>query len=195
MSWLLQTVLAIGGAFAFFANVSSATPHSWLEMTNTHTGEVVRVIFRTDKGYDETALAQLRHVLRDQRRDAAHRDGAGQAHDAHAPDDSSHPMDPALYDLLYDLAQSVGREPRYEIISGYRSAQSNAALRARSTDSGVAEHSLHMQGKAIDIRLKNYPTLALRAAALQLARGGVGYYDRSNFVHVDTGSVRRWEGH
>lgn len=149
----------------------------WLELTNTHTGEVVRVASRGEMRVDAAALGSLQHVLRDYRRDA------------------SHAMDPALYDLLHDLARSVGREPRYEIISGYRSPETNSALRARSADSGVSEHSLHMQGKAIDVRLKDFSTAQLRDAALKLGRGGVGYYDRSNFVHLDTGRVRHWEGH
>jgi len=171
--------LSLGVIVATGAQASDAAdpPPPWLELTNTHTGEVARVSFKSGGEYDGAALTQLQHVLRDHRRNA------------------DHPMDPALYDLLYDLAQSVGHEPRYEIISGFRSPESNAALRARSADSGVSGHSLHMQGKAIDVRLKGYSTLALRDAALRLGRGGVGYYDRSNFVHVDTGRPRRWEGH
>ena len=146
----------------------------WLELTNTHTGEVVQL---ASAAAAADARAQLEHVLRDYRRDAAHA------------------MDPALYALLHDLARSVGREPRFEIISGFRSPQTNAALRARSLYSEVSEHSLHMQGKAIDVRLRGFSTAQLRDAALRLGRGGVGYYDRSNFVHVDTGHVRHWEGH
>ena len=104
-------------------------------------------------------------------------------------------MDARLDDLLFDLATSVGKEPRYEIIYGYRSPETNHALRARNPKTEVSEHSLLMQGKAIDVRLKGYATAGLRDAALRLGRGGVGYYDRSNFVHVDTGRVRHWSGH
>lgn len=149
----------------------------WLELTNTHTGETARVTWQPEAGPDAAAAHELEHVLRDHRRNAEHE------------------MDAHLYDLLFDLAQSVGREPRFEIISGYRSPETNEALRSRSADSGVSEHSLHMQGKAIDLRLKGFPTAQLRDAALKLGRGGVGYYDRSNFVHVDTGRVRHWSGH
>ncbi len=76
------------------------------------------------------------------------------------------------------------------MISGYRSPSTNAALRSRS--SGVAEHSLHMQGRAIDIRLRGFPTAILRDLAIALKRGGVGFYPVSDFVHVDTGRVRVW---
>ena len=85
-------------------------------------------------------------------------------------------------------------DPHYEIISGYRSPASNAKLRSRSAQSGVAEKSLHMQGKAMDVRLKGVSTATLRDLALAAGRGGVGYYERSNFVHIDTGRVRKWVG-
>jgi len=138
-----------------------------LELTNTHTNEVVRVT--------PDAFAQFDHVLRD------HRTG------------EQFTMDPALYDLLVDLAAAAGREPEYEIISGYRSPATNAKLASRP-GSGVSSKSLHMQGRAIDVRLKGYPTAKLRDLAVSLKRGGVGYYERSDFVHLDTGRVRTWAG-
>jgi uncharacterized protein YcbK (DUF882 family) len=138
-----------------------------LELTNTHTNEVVRV--------PRDTFAQFDHVLRD------HRTGEQFA------------MDRALYDLLVDLAAAAGREPRYEIISGYRSPTTNAKLASRP-GSGVSSRSLHMQGRAIDVRLKGYPTAKLRDLALAMKRGGVGYYPRSDFVHLDTGRVRSWAG-
>jgi uncharacterized protein YcbK (DUF882 family) len=138
-----------------------------LALTNTHTNESVRVTRDT--------YAQFDHILRD------HRTGEQLA------------MDRALYELLVDLAAAAGREPHYEIISGYRSPATNAKLASRP-GSGVSSKSLHMQGRAIDVRLKGYPTAKLRDLAIALKRGGVGYYPSSDFVHLDTGRIRSWTG-
>ncbi len=138
-----------------------------LELTNTHTNEVASVTRDT--------FAQFDHVLRD------HRTG------------EQFTMDRALYDLLIDLAAAAGREPHYEIISGFRSPATNAKLASRP-GSGVSSNSLHMQGRAIDVRLKGYPTAKLRDLALAMKRGGVGYYPSSDFVHLDTGRIRSWTG-
>ena len=100
------------------------------------------------------------------------------------------PRAAGLVDLGGDLAGQFGRPDAVQIISGYRSPASNAALHARS--SGVATRSLHMQGMAMDIRVPGAPLERLRNAALALRRGGVGYYPASNFVHVDVGKVRQW---
>jgi uncharacterized protein YcbK (DUF882 family) len=102
----------------------------------------------------------------------------------------SHPIDPALLDILYDLQSRADRDAPFEVISGYRSPTTNAMLHRLS--SGVAEHSQHLLGKAIDVRLSGYPTLNLCTHARTLARGGVGFYPSSDFIHVDTGSVRFW---
>jgi uncharacterized protein YcbK (DUF882 family) len=100
-------------------------------------------------------------------------------------------MDPRVFDLLFDVKQRLGHDDGvFEIIGGYRSPRTNAML--RRTSSGVARNSLHMTGKAVDVRLTEMPTSRIRDAALQLSRGGVGYYTRSDFVHLDTGRVRRW---
>ncbi|MGH8140140.1 MAG: DUF882 domain-containing protein [Steroidobacteraceae bacterium] len=144
-----------------------------LELTNIHTGEVVSVTFRDADGLTTQQLARLRHVLRDYRRD------------------EEHEIDPALFVLLSDLAREAGCEPHYEVISGYRSPATNAQLHAAGH--GVAQHSLHMQGRAMDVRLKRCPLSRLRELALAAKRGGVGYYARSNFVHLDTGAVRAWQ--
>ena len=101
-----------------------------------------------------------------------------------------HTIDPALLDILFQLQLEAHHDGPFEVISGYRSPQTNAALRSRS--SAVAEHSLHMQGRAIDIRLRGFPTAKLRDVAIALQRGGVGFYPVSDFVHVDTGRVRKW---
>jgi uncharacterized protein YcbK (DUF882 family) len=101
-----------------------------------------------------------------------------------------HPIDPRLLDILYQLQILADRAATYEVISGYRSPQTNAALHRVSA--GVAEHSLHMEGRAIDVRMTGFPTRRLRDLAMSLGVGGVGYYARSDFVHLDTGRVRSW---
>jgi uncharacterized protein YcbK (DUF882 family) len=159
------------------AEDESAAPaeERWLELHNTHTAETVKAVYRSGAELDADALAKLEHVLRD------HRSGL------------SHDMDVELYEQLFDLAQSAGCEPRYEIISGYRSPESNAKMAARP-GSGVARKSMHMEGRAIDVRLKGCSCEKLRDLALAAKRGGVGYYERSNFVHIDTGRFRSWTG-
>jgi uncharacterized protein YcbK (DUF882 family) len=145
-----------------------------LELKNLHTGEVLTVTFDRDAGPDPAALANLQHFLRDYR-----------ANEEHA-------IDVGLYGLLSDLAESAGKDARYEVISGYRSPRTNARLHAEGR--GVAEHSLHMEGRAIDVRLLGCDLETLRDVALKAKRGGVGFYPSSNFVHVDTGRVRTWTG-
>jgi len=139
---------------------------------NLHTGEALEAHYWRDGAYDAAVLAQVNHVLRDHR--------SGEVHE----------MDPRLLDQLYLLQRSVGVERPFEIISGYRSPATNARLRQAS--SGVAKRSLHMQGRAMDIRLPGCGLKRLREEALALKAGGVGYYPRSGFVHIDTGRVRFW---
>jgi uncharacterized protein YcbK (DUF882 family) len=148
--------------------------HRTIELANIHTGEVLAVAYRTAAGVDEKALAQLQRLLRDHR------------------NDQQHPMDSGLFDQLTEYALAAGAEPRFEVISGYRSPQTNAMLHERSA--GVARGSLHMQGRAIDVRLRGVSCASLRDIALAKSRGGVGYYERSDFVHIDTGAVRTWNG-
>jgi uncharacterized protein YcbK (DUF882 family) len=146
-----------------------------LRFYHTHTNERLEIVYRRGDTYLPTALAQLDNFLRD------HRTG------------DVHHFDPRLFDLLYDLTNSLqdsGGE--IEVICGYRTPWSNEYLRSRSAHSGVALHSLHMEAEAIDIRLSDVPTAEVRDAALRLHRGGVGYYAASNFLHVDVGRVRRW---
>ncbi len=146
-----------------------------LTLSNTHTNENVTVVFRPGAGFDKDALEKLDRILRD------HRNG------------ESHAMDVRLFDQLADLARAAGVEPHYEIISGFRSPESNSKMAARE-GSGVSKNSLHMQGRAIDVRLRGCDTAKLRDLALAAKRGGVGYYQRSDFVHLDTGSFRTWVG-
>jgi len=155
---------------------ASPTPHEYrLRFFHTHTGERLDVVYRRGDQYIPEALDELDHYLRD------HRTG-----------DVRH-FDPRLFDLLYDLTASLGDSGgEIDVICGYRTPRSNEFLRTRNPHTGVAQHSLHMQAEAIDIRLPGVPTSELRDAALRLHRGGVGYYRSSNFVHVDVGRVRRW---
>ena len=145
-----------------------------LELKNLNTGEVLKVTFDREAGPDAATLAKLQHLLRDYRVN------------------EEHTIDPALYGLLTDLAEATGHEARYELISGYRSPRTNAKL--HSEGHAVAEHSQHMEGRAMDVRLIGCELTVLRDAALRAARGGVGFYPSSNFVHVDTGRVRAWNG-
>jgi uncharacterized protein YcbK (DUF882 family) len=161
-------------AFALPAHTTPRAGERWIELMNTHTNETVSVAYRNPDGYVPQALAQLDHVLRDHR--------SGEERD----------MDRGLFDLLADLADAARHEPRYQIISGYRSPDTNAKLAARSQ--GVSPRSLHVQGRAIDVRLTGFPTAELRDLALAMKRGGVGYYERLDFVHLDTGRVRAWSG-
>jgi uncharacterized protein YcbK (DUF882 family) len=150
-----------------------ARPQRQLELTNLHGGGSVTVQFHDEHDISPQELAALRHVLRDYRRN------------------EEHDMDFGLFMQLTDLARECGVPAKYEVISGYRSAATNGMLRA--TGHQVAERSQHMEGHAIDVRLKDCPLARLRELALAAKRGGVGYYPRSNFVHVDTGRVRSWQ--
>jgi uncharacterized protein YcbK (DUF882 family) len=158
-------------AYARPAYAATTGPRE-LSFLHTHTGERLVVEYRGLDGYLPDALATVNHFLRDFR-----------TGDIHA-------IDPGLLDLLGGLTDLTGTSRPFEVISGYRSPATNAQLRSHSE--GVAAHSLHMVGQAIDIRLADVPLAKLRSAALAARVGGVGYYPASNFVHVDTGRVRTW---
>jgi len=169
--FLLTPPLVHGGT----ESASPAPREYRLRFFHTHTGERLDIVYRRGDQYIPEALNELDHFLRD------HRTG------------DVHHFDPRLFDLLHDLTASLGDSGReINVICGYRTPWSNEFLRARSPHTGVAQHSLHMQAEAIDIRLPGIPTSELRDAALRLHRGGVGYYRSSDFVHVDVGRVRRW---
>lgn len=144
-----------------------------LELTNLHGGEKLTVTFHDEQDIAPDALSALRHLLRDYR--------VNEEHD----------MDFGLFMQLTDLARECGVPAKYEVISGYRSPATNAKLRAAGH--AVAEKSQHMEGHAIDVRLKDCPLARLHELALTAQRGGVGFYPRSNFVHIDTGRVRSWQ--
>jgi uncharacterized protein YcbK (DUF882 family) len=143
-----------------------------LKFTHTHTGERLTVEYFTGGTYLQDALASINQFLRDFRTSEVHA------------------IDPSLLDLLHGLTGLTGSRQPFQVISGYRSPATNKMLRNHSE--GVAAGSLHMQGRAIDIRLADVPLTTLRHAALAVRGGGVGYYPASDFVHVDTGRVRTW---
>jgi uncharacterized protein YcbK (DUF882 family) len=143
-----------------------------LAFQNLHTGEKLTTVYWADGRYLPDALRHINWLLRDFRTD------------------ETHPIDPALLDLLTELHARLETPEPFHVISGYRSPQTNAML--ASLSDGVAQASFHLQGRAIDIRVPGRRLKHVRGAALGLRRGGVGFYPHSDFVHVDTGPVRRW---
>jgi uncharacterized protein YcbK (DUF882 family) len=146
--------------------------HHILSFYNIHTAESLKTCYRSNGKLIDRALNRVSHILRD------HRTGEVK------------PVDPKLLDLLHHITMEIRPRSPINIISGYRSPRTNAALRKVTT--GVARKSLHMQGRAIDIRIPGFETTALRQLAIKLESGGVGYYAESNFVHLDTGPIKVW---
>jgi uncharacterized protein YcbK (DUF882 family) len=163
------TTLALGCAGAAGARVLEKRS---LSFVHTHTGESLSVVYFQEGTYQAPSLERINLLLRDFRTEEVH------------------PIDPRTLDILFDLQTLADRDDPFQVISGYRSPQTNAALRGHS--SGVAEHSLHMQGRAIDVRLGGFSTRRLHDLARQMGRGGVGFYPQSDFVHLDSGPVRFW---
>ena len=168
----LGSVAVAGAAMLGGARAFAAAPVRELGFLNLHTGERLRVPYWENGRYIRDALAAIDHVLRDHRTNLVHA------------------IDTGLLDLLGRLQARVGNTRSFAVISGYRAPVTNAMLRARSH--GVAQASMHLQGKAIDIRLPGSELLGLHRAAVTLQGGGVGLYRASNFIHVDTGRVRYW---
>ncbi|CAN5658893.1 DUF882 domain-containing protein [soil metagenome] len=150
-------------------------PERALSFFNTHTGERLKVAYCCGGQYQPAALKLINNILRDHRANEIK------------------PIDPKLLDLLHELSGTLEVDQPYHVISGYRSPNTNGMLRSNGgAHTGVATQSLHMVGKAIDIRMPGVKLDNLRGAARSLRLGGVGYYPSSNFVHVDTGRVRFW---
>ena len=143
-----------------------------LSFYHTHTSKTLKVTYAVGGEYVKPALNEINHFLADFR-----------TGDATA-------IDPELLDLIYDVRASLGSNGTFEVISAYRTPETNKML--RDAGKGVAKKSQHLLGRAIDVRLRNVATSDLRDAALKIKRGGVGYYKKSDFVHLDTGRVRRW---
>jgi len=164
-----------------FAAAAPAAAHATLALerelsfVHTHTGERLATAYVAGGEYIAPALKDINVLLRDFRTNRVK------------------PIDPALLDLLFQLNDELGTDQPFHVISGYRTPETNNMLQERGgSGSGVATHSLHMDGKAIDIRVPGIKLERLRDKAKALKLGGVGYYPGSNFVHVDTGRVRYW---
>lgn len=165
--------LAAAGALpAALPAVASPGARS-LALLHTHTGEQIDIVYAADGRYLSGALGTLNHFLRD-----------------HYTGDVG-VIDPQVFDLLHRVRQLLGSAGTFDVISGYRCPATNARLHD-TRGGGVATHSLHMEGRAIDVRLGGVALADLRDAALSLRAGGVGFYPREQFVHLDTGRVRRW---
>jgi len=169
----LATAVACFSPYKAFASVfKTFPPEKALAFYNTHTGETLKAVYWEQGTYVPQALVEINHILRDYR--------SGEVRE----------IEPALLDLLFALQQKLESAAPFSIISGYRSPETNSHLSSMSK--GVAKNSMHLLGKAIDIRLPGHELKTLQHAAVDLRRGGVGYYSSSDFVHVDVGRVRCW---
>ncbi|GAC1301281.1 MAG: hypothetical protein NVSMB15_11630 [Steroidobacteraceae bacterium] len=187
MSWSRRRVWSAAGALAAVPALLAGTAASKaaaamqkgagakrIALANLHTGERLELEYFRDGEYLHDALVAIELALRDFR--------TGERH----------PIDPGLMDYLTQIAHTMGVDPQFSVISGYRSPHTNAQLREKSA--GVARNSLHMEGRAVDVRMSGVESASLAAHAARLGRGGVGYYRASDFVHLDTGAYRTWKG-
>ena len=172
MSRIIQFALLLAGLLVFTGSSGYSTDARDLKFYHTHTGRSVEVTYYLNGAYNPHALEDLKVFLADWR------------------DLQQQEIDPQLLDILWQIQQETGNDNVFEVISAYRSSETNEALRQNST--GVAKTSQHVLGKAIDVRLRGLQTSTLRDTALQLGLGGVGYYASSDFVHIDTGRPRTW---
>lgn len=154
------------------ALAATTSKHCILSLYNIHTGESLKTCYRTNGKLIQRAVDRISHIMRD------HRTG------------EIKPVDTKLLDLLHHIVEEVTPHAPISIVSGYRSPRTNAALRRVTT--GVARNSLHMQGRAIDIRIPGYQTKTLHQVAIAMKSGGAGYYPASDFVHLDTGPIKAW---
>lgn len=173
--FLTRSTMAAAGALLLpstksFGNILSE--ERTLTFHNVNTNEELSIRCCPEKDYDRETRLRFSGLMRDH----------------HA--DEVREMDPGLIDILFAMSVFTGNSGPIKILSGYRSPETNSWL--KSFNHGVAEHSMHIEGKAIDIRMEDVNTRTIRDAGLALAMGGVGYYPNSNFVHLDTGSIRSW---
>jgi uncharacterized protein YcbK (DUF882 family) len=168
----LKMSLCAAAVVALPRAARASAPARELAFYHQHTGETLRLAYFENGRYIPSALQALNHLLRDWR--------TGDVHD----------IDPTLLDQLHALQQKVETPGAYQVICGYRSPKTNEMLHAHSE--GVANHSLHLEGRAIDISLPGKDLAHLHKTALSLQAGGVGYYPASDFIHLDTGRVRQW---
>lgn len=172
--WLALGSAAMGLALLpgqAFASFSTSRPRI-LVVNNLNTGESLKTEFFNGKGYNQSELVRLNHLFRDYRAN------------------KTKSIDPRLFDYLYRLQGLLGTHKPVQLISGYRSLSTNNGM--RETRRGVAKHSYHTKGQAMDFHIEGIQLSYIRKAALKMRAGGVGYYPRSNFIHIDTGPVRDW---
>jgi uncharacterized protein YcbK (DUF882 family) len=177
---MLRTIVSGEGAMSMMtlpawgrSAVAAPSGERSLALVHTHTRERIELVYAAAGNYLDDALLKLNRFLRDHYSGEVGR------------------MDPQLFDLMHRVRQVLGTEQPFEVISGYRDPQTNEHLR-QTRGGGVARRSLHMEGRAIDLRVTGVSLADLRDAALSLRAGGVGYYPDSRFVHLDTGRVRNW---
>jgi uncharacterized protein YcbK (DUF882 family) len=171
----LKSSVVLASAIGVPAVAKAAQPapaERAIRLYNTHTGESLRSVFWAEGQFIPDALQDINKLLRDHR------------------NNKIAPIDPKLIVLLNEVSDKFGDTQALHVISGYRSPESNAKLATRS--GGVARHSMHMDGKAIDIRIPGKNLAQLHKAAMSMRACGVGYYPDSQFVHMDTGRVRYW---
>ena len=168
-----STLLLTGAGRALASAPGQAQDARQLSFNHLHTHERIALVYARGEQFVPPALTSLNHFLRD------HYSGEVGV------------MDPELYNVLHGVRRALGTELPYDVISGYRSPHTNETLRT-TRGGGVANRSLHMDGKAMDVRLPGVPLAELRDAAVSLQAGGVGYYESDDFVHIDTGRVRSW---
>jgi uncharacterized protein YcbK (DUF882 family) len=148
-------------------------PERTISLYNTHTGELLsKFIYWQDGNYIKEALDEISYLLRDHRTDEVRE------------------YDPLVIDQAFALSRKLGKNQPFEIFSGFRTEETNEELRHRSRR--VAKHSLHIEARAIDLRLPGVSIKQLRSAAMSLREGGVGYYPKRGFVHIDSGPIRHW---
>ena len=158
---------------AFAKPAEAAANETWrVVFRHAHTGESFNGVYRVGNKYLPESFERLNYVLRDFR--------TGEVF----------PMDPRVIDLMSIVQRKTKQKQPLEVYSGYRSPKTNGRLRHES--SGVAKNSFHMYGQAVDFHIKNFETRKLQRIALDMKSGGVGYYPKSDFVHMDTGSIRSW---
>ena len=167
-------ILSYSSKFAFAAIDGIALKERSLSLFNPHTKEGFEGIYWCDGDYVSDALNNINHIMRDIRTDDVK------------------PIDTHLLDLIFSISIKLKPEAPFRVISGYRSPKTNTLLRKRGN--GAAKKSYHIKGQAVDIRLPGHRTSVLRRVAYELKKGGVGYYPKHRFVHIDVGPVRYWTG-
>lgn len=172
---VLGATLGSGLSTQSHAATTNFGPDRELHLINVHTGEELSTLYWSRGRYVESAMTNINYLMRDHRADEVK------------------PIDPIVLDYLYYVRNGLhleGREGLIQILSGYRSPATNAKLASKS--SGVASKSLHMEGRAIDFSIAGFKASELRDVAMKLQRGGVGYYPKSGFIHIDSGAFRHW---